>query len=199
MFVQVISARARDRAMAEAYWKTWERDLQPGAVGWLGCTAGISDDDRFIAVARFESSEAARQNSERAEQREWWAEMSACLEDVAFLDCPDVDVMLRGPSPDARFVQIIEGSTRDKHRMRVLNHTMEEVLERDRPDLIGSLIAWHGRARFVEVVYFTSEEAARAAESREFPGGLMAFFEELTTLMGGVRFVDLREPWHSER
>ena len=35
---------------------------------------GMCDDGTFVALARFESAEAARRNSDRPEQGEWWAE-----------------------------------------------------------------------------------------------------------------------------
>jgi len=36
----------------------WIQELAPVALGWLGSTGGVTDDGRFIAVARFGSREA---------------------------------------------------------------------------------------------------------------------------------------------
>jgi hypothetical protein len=36
----------------------------------------LTDDGRFIALARFESEEAARRNSDRPEQDRWWTEIA---------------------------------------------------------------------------------------------------------------------------
>jgi hypothetical protein len=36
----------------------------------------LTDDGRFIALARFESEEAARRNTDRPEQDRWWTEIA---------------------------------------------------------------------------------------------------------------------------
>ncbi|MGE5763508.1 MAG: hypothetical protein ACM3ZF_06425, partial [Mycobacterium leprae] len=59
-----------------AAFERWVEELAPGAAGWLGSTAGVTDDGRFIGLARFESEQAARRNSDRPEQGRWWAETS---------------------------------------------------------------------------------------------------------------------------
>ncbi len=74
MFVQVIQGQVADAERAHAAVDQWARDLAPGATGWLGSTGGVTEDGRFIALARFESEEAARRNSDRPEQDRWWAE-----------------------------------------------------------------------------------------------------------------------------
>jgi hypothetical protein len=58
-----------DAAQVRAQLHRWAADLTPEAVGWLGSTAGITDDGTLVALARFESEEAARQNSDRASSR----------------------------------------------------------------------------------------------------------------------------------
>src|SRR5205823_10460520 len=76
MFVQVIQGRVSDAAKMRSALDQWAQDLSPGAAGWLGSTAGVTHDGRFIALARFESEEAARRNSDRPEQDRWWSETS---------------------------------------------------------------------------------------------------------------------------
>ena len=74
MFVQVTQGRtSQAEALYEAM-ERWRSDLAAGAAGWLGTTAGVTDDGRAIAVYRFESEEAARRMSERPEQEQWWTE-----------------------------------------------------------------------------------------------------------------------------
>jgi hypothetical protein len=46
----------------------WVKQLVPGAEGWLGSTAGLTEDGRLVALARFETGEAAQHNSDRPEQ-----------------------------------------------------------------------------------------------------------------------------------
>ena len=53
MFVQVIKAQASDPEQVHAQLDRWAQELAPGATGWLGSTAGVTDDGRFIALARF--------------------------------------------------------------------------------------------------------------------------------------------------
>jgi hypothetical protein len=56
------------------------QDLSPGAVGWLGTTAGVTQDGTFIAVVRFDCEGAARASSDRPEQDQWWAETYTLLD-----------------------------------------------------------------------------------------------------------------------
>jgi hypothetical protein len=53
MFVQVIQGRVADPARVKAALDRWAEELAPDAEGWLGSTAGVTDDGRFIALARF--------------------------------------------------------------------------------------------------------------------------------------------------
>jgi hypothetical protein len=51
----------------------------------------VTDDGRFVGLARFESEEAARRNSGRPEQGRWWMETSKLFTgEVAFRDSSDV-------------------------------------------------------------------------------------------------------------
>ena len=97
MFVQVMEGRVRDVEGLRAQVDRWRAELAPGATGFLGTTAGTTADGNFIAIVRFESEEAARANSDRPEQGEWWAATSGLYEgDVTFTDCPDVDTFGAG-------------------------------------------------------------------------------------------------------
>ncbi len=68
MFVQVITGRTSKAAELRAAFDRWMTELSPGAKGWLGSTAGVTEDGRFVALARFESEAAAQRNSDRPEQ-----------------------------------------------------------------------------------------------------------------------------------
>ena len=72
MFVQVIQGRVSDAGQVRAQLDRWQAELAPTSIGWLGTTAGVTDDGTMVALARFESEEAARQNSDRPEQSAWW-------------------------------------------------------------------------------------------------------------------------------
>ena len=86
------------------------QELAPGARGWLGSTAGVTEDGRFIALARFQSEDAARANSNRPEQDRWWAATARLLTGEAVVnDSSDVIVDLNGDPDSAGFVQVIQG------------------------------------------------------------------------------------------
>ena len=76
MFVQVIQGQVSDAAQVRAQLDKWVAEIAPHATGWLGSTSGVTDDGTLVAVARFESEEAAQQNSDRDEQGAWWDEMA---------------------------------------------------------------------------------------------------------------------------
>lgn len=97
MFVQVIRGRVTDPEQVQAALDRWSGQLAAGAESWLGSTAGVTGDGRFVALARFESAEAARRNSDRPEQGQWWAETSGLFTgEVIFRDSSDVDVDVHG-------------------------------------------------------------------------------------------------------
>lgn len=193
MFIQVIEGQVADRGALRRQFDRWAAELQPGAAGYLGTTAGVTDDGLGIAVARFASADAAKANSARPEQGAWWAETARCYQgDVTFSDSEDVDVFLAGGSDEAGFVQVMKADGADRERVRALDKSLEEVASSFRPDLIGGLRIWTGPGSYVEVAYFTSEAAAREGEQKELPA---EFAGEVEAVMGGVTFVDLREPW----
>lgn len=90
MFVQVIQGQVSDAGQVRAALDRWVQELAPSASGWLGSTTGVTDDGRFVALARFESEEAARRNSDRPEQDKWWAETATEFCDLKqpWLDSP---------------------------------------------------------------------------------------------------------------
>lgn len=194
MFVQVIRAKAKDPGGLRKQWDAWSETVRAGAKGWLGATAGVTDDGQFVALVRFESAEAAKRNSERPEQGAWWAETEKLLSGAKFFDCPEVVLFLKGGSDDAGFVQVIEGRATDKAKAQALYEEMEKQLPSERPDVIGGTNAWAGD-RFFDTVYFTSEAEARAGEKKPQPAGV----QEWTSLVTDLAFLDIREPWVSSR
>jgi len=195
MFIQVIEGKVADADGLRASLDTWRNELQAGAEGWLGTTAGLTADGGFIAVVRFESADAAQANSQRPEQGEWWNAMSAAFDgDVTFTNCPDVDTFGAGGSDDAGFVQIMFGHG-DRAEMTRVSSELEAVLNRMRPDVIGGTVAWPGDGSFVQTIYFSSEAEARKNEGAEPASDEdRAAMERLMTLMTVDRYVDLSDP-----
>ncbi len=193
MFVQVIQGRVNDEAGLKKQFDRWVSDLAAGAKGWFGGTAGVAADGEFVGIVRFESEDAARGNSDRPEQGEWWNETAAAFDgDVTFHDCQEVDTVLGGGSNDAGFVQVIQGRVKDQQRVRAMMSEFEDRLRERRPDLLGMVGAWHGDGGFTQAAYFRSEEEARANEkATEQDEGREEF---MSLLEGQPSFLDLRQP-----
>src|SRR2546430_12656105 len=183
MFVQVFEGRVADREGLRRQMDNWESELRPGATGFLGSTAGVTDDGQSIAFARFESAAAAKANSDRPEQGRWWSETEKLFEGpVTFSDSEDVDTLLGGGSDDAGFVQIMKGRGMDRERMRAMDESLDQVASSWRPELLGGLRRWTGPGTYIEAAYFTSEAEAREGEKKGPPPELadqMAEFEAM--------------------
>jgi hypothetical protein len=197
MFVQVIQGPVSDPEQVRAAIDRWVEELAAGADGWLGTTAGVTDDGQFVALARFDSEAAARRNSDRPEQGEWWAETSKCFTgEATFSDSRNVTVDLNGNPEDAGFVQIMQGRGSDPERARELMSQDEEEWAAFRPDIIGSVAIEHDAGAYTMAMYFTSEEDAREGERKEPPPKLQAQMDEMANLMTAPpQFLDLRSPW----
>jgi hypothetical protein len=201
MFIQVIQGKIADADGLRRAVERWNEDIAPDVSGWLGTTGGATADGTSIAVVRFESEEAARRNSERPEQQQWWAEAAKNFTgDVTFHDCTETIQFLGGGSDDAGFVQIIQGRTADPDRMRQMMEQSGDALRELRPDVLGGTVALHGDGGFTQVVYFTSEAAARAGEGKEAPPEMREMDEEIAAAMRDATFFDLPRPWlHSPK
>jgi hypothetical protein len=195
MFIQVIQGQAANPDGIRAELDRWKAEVQPGAEGWLGSTAGITDDGQFIAVVRFASEELARRNSDRPEQDAWWNQASKHLAEVAFHDSTRVHTYKDGGSDQAGFVQVIQGHSPDMERLAELGRAMEQQLAEQAPHILGMTVAEHADrpGDFTQTVYFTSEAEARRFE-REQPAESDPSFAELSSLMTDLRYFDLRNP-----
>lgn len=197
MFVQVIQGKVSDPAQAHAALDKWQRELAPDSIGWLGSTAGVTGDGRFIAVARFESEEAAGRNSARPEQDRWWSEFSRLFtEEPTFRDSTQVDVDVQGDPDDAQFVQVMQGKSSEPQRSRELMNQSPEAWAAFRPDVLGSVAVGHQEGEYTAVLYFTNEAEARAGERKEPPPELKQQMDAMGALeVGETTFLDIREPW----
>jgi hypothetical protein len=197
MFVQVIRGRVTGPQQVHAALDRWSEQLAADAEGWLGSTAGVTGDGRFVALARFESEEAARRNSDRPEQGQWWAETSKLFTgEVTFRDSSDVTVDVHGDPGKAGFVQVMQGRASDPDRARELMAQDPDEWAAFRPDVIGSVAVGHQGGAYTLAFYFTSEQAARDGERKQPPPPLKAQMEEMNHLsVGEPEFLDLRQPW----
>ena len=62
MFVQIIEGRTNDADAMRRKGEEWLEKLRPGAVGFVGVTAGATADGRAISIVRFDSAESAKAN-----------------------------------------------------------------------------------------------------------------------------------------
>jgi hypothetical protein len=197
VFVQVIQGQVADAGKVRAALERWAQELAPTATGWLGSTAGVTEDGRFIALARFESEEAARRNSDRPEQDRRWAKTAKLLSgEATFKDSSDVTIDVSGDPNDAGFVQVIQGRGSDPDRARELMAQDSSEWAAFRPEILGSVAVGHEGGAYTMAIYFTSEEEAREGERKEPPPELKAQMDEMAALsVGEPEFRDLKQPW----
>ncbi|MDF2747019.1 MAG: hypothetical protein K0S98_1304 [Propionibacteriaceae bacterium] len=201
MFAQVIQGKVTDRSALRAAMDRWLSDVAPGSIGWLGSTGGVTDDGRFILLARFSSQEEAMRNSDRPEQDAWWSETSKLFDgEATFKNSTAVDEDLAGNPDDAGFVQFVLGKVRDPDRARELMSRDPQAWTQLRPDLLGTVTAVHEGGEMTTAAYFTSEQDAREGESKEVPQELQEGMAEIDALtVGEPEFLDIKEPWLDSR
>ena len=198
MFVQVIQGKVSDATQVRAHLDKWVSEVSPGATGWLGSTGGVTEDGTFIALVRFESEEAAQQNSERPEQGEWWEKMASFfIDEPTFHNSAQVEVDTPGDPGKAGFVQVMQGRTSDPDRARELMAADDSAdWQEFRPDILGSISAEHDGDAWTMAMYFTSEAEAREGEQKQPPAELEQMMKEMDSLMvGETTYFDLKDPW----
>ena len=196
MFIQVMQGICRDADALRRQTQMWQEELAPAAEGWLGGTYGVTDDNRFIGVVRFESKEAAARNSARPEQGAWWSVTQKYFDgEVTFHDCADVTVFLDGGSDDAGFVQVIQGTMSDPGQLRTFMSQPMDDLRTARPEIIGGAFALDPSGHFTETIAFRSEAEAREGESKPLPKAVRKAWDDQMALMQDVTYLNLRHPW----
>jgi hypothetical protein len=192
VFVRFIKAEVADVEGLRAHLARGQGQMS-SAVGFLGGTAGITAKGDFIALARFDSADAARANRARLENGKWWRELLTYFDDEpAVKDTERVSVLMAG-SDDAGFVQIMEG-TGDPDAVAALDEQFVAIAPEYRPDIMGGYRAYFDDGTWADVTYFTSEAEARAGESREMPPEVAKLFEEFGRVAGITAYHDLSEP-----
>ena len=194
MFVQLIRGAVADPSAIHAALDRWDAELRSGVPGFLGSTAGVTTDGELILVARVESEDAARGNSDRPEHAVWWSQLEQAVEAPAvFAESSAVDMSMGGGSDDAGFVQVFWGrGDRDAARSAMLR--AEPILRRERPDILGGFTLWLDGGRFIDVAYFRSEREARAGEARELSEEGRDIFEEFGRVLAAEGYADIPAP-----
>jgi hypothetical protein len=192
VFIQVIQGKCSRQDELRSLAEAWRDEGGVGAVGWLGGTYGVTDDDDFFGVVRFTSRDDAMANSARPETNAFAEKMGALMDGpVQFHDCGDVTSFLDGGSDEAGFVQVISGHLDDPTAAKAMLADTGELREM-RPEIIGGTFAIADDGTYFQTVYFTDEESARKGEQTEPPEEVRA---ELESMMAGATFYDLHKPW----
>jgi hypothetical protein len=196
MFIRVIQGRATNPPGIRRDLGRWQRLLAADADGWLGSTAGITEDGWSITVVRFASEAQARRNSARPEQREWWRDASQHLARVVVHDAATVHTYGDGDADGAGFVQVIQGHSNNLERLATLGREQGEELAREAPHILGTTVIEHAdrTGDFTQIVYFTSEQDARRFEPEPPAEGDEAAQQERRRLLTDLRCFDLRDP-----
>jgi hypothetical protein len=196
MFIQVMQGRALDPPGIHRELNRWQRQLATDADGWLGATAGVTEDGWSVVVMHFDSEQQARRNSDRPEHRAWWREASRHLGEVAFHDAAKVRLFGPGRSDLAGYVQVIQGHIDDLERMASLGGDQEVVLAGEAPHILGVTVAEHADrpGDFTQILYFTSEQDARRFDEEPLTDADETVQKERRGLMTNLRSFDLREP-----
>lgn len=196
MFIQAIEGRTTDPEAVRRHIQRWTEEVAPNVPGWLGTTAGVTDEGALIAVVSFDSPASAKANSERPEQGVWWAEACRLLEgEPKVVDFAQADVFLAGESPGSGFVQVFTGLSTDIARFRSLGLALAPDMEDHRPDETGDTLGWQDDGAFIFTGYYTSEKEAREGEGRPLPADLQSRWKDWIALADGLKFFDLRDPW----
>jgi hypothetical protein len=196
VFIQLIQGRAANPSGIRKELNRWQRQLAVDADGWLGSTAGTTEDGWSVVVMYFASEQQARRNSNRPEQRAWWRQASRHLGEVAFHDAPKVHLYRDGRSVLAGYVQVIQGHTDNLERMASLGGDQEDVLAREAPHILGVTVAEHADrpGDFTQIVYFTSEQDAWSFDPQPPTEADEPAQAERRSLLTNLRSFDLRHP-----
>jgi hypothetical protein len=194
MFVQIIEGRTSDAKALIEHGDRWQTEVRPGAVGYLGVTAGVTSDGRTIAIVRFKDEESARANAARPEQTAWFEKMAKLYDgEPAFTESSDTTEWLGGGSDDAGFVQVMKSTGVDRAAVEAMDKAFESYTHL-RPDVIGGLRVWTGPDSCVDVAYFTSEAEARKGEKAEMPAELQELMSQFEGATGQTDYLDLTDP-----
>ncbi len=194
MFVQIIEGQTSKPEALKAAGDAWQDEVRPGAIGYLGVTAGTAADGKAFTLVRFEDEASARANSERPEQSAWFQKHLATAYDSepTFTESSDTTEFMGGGSNDAGFVQVMKSTGVDRAELERLDAIFETHVG-ERPDILGGIRVWTGADSCTDVMYFSSEAEARAGEQAEVPDDLKAAMADFE-MAGVTEYIDLTDP-----
>jgi hypothetical protein len=164
MFVQVVRGAVTDGDAALARLDHWLEHLAPTAPGWLGTTAGVTQDSELVAFVRFATAADARRSGDRVEQGQWWAESVLLFTgDVSFDNYDDVILFGDGGSDAAGTVEVLRGRVRHGNGGPDLAARLAEqaLHQAGGEGLIGGLVGAHEDGTFTQASYFCRSALGR--------------------------------------
>jgi len=193
MFVQIIEGTTTNADALMAAGDAWQEEVRPGAIGYLGVTAGVADGGRAFSLVRFEDEASARANSERPEQGAWFEKhlATAYTAPPTFTESSDITEFMGGGSNDAGFVQVMKTKGVDRAEIERLDEVFEKFVDQ-RPDILGGIRAWISADSCIDVMYFTSEAGARQGEQAQMPDELKEAMDAFGEME--IEFLDLTDP-----
>jgi hypothetical protein len=154
VFVQVVRGVVRDPVETFARLDLWLLELAPGARGWLGTTAGVTEDGELISFVRFASAADARHSSDRVEQGQWWADSTRVFSgDVSFDNYDGVTLFGAGGSDDVAAVEVLVGRVRRRRRLTDLAAELAEYGMTVAPGVIGGLVGLQEDGNLTQAIY----------------------------------------------
>ncbi len=194
MFVWIVEGDVLAKALLRNAWEQLQVTLSAHP-GWIRSAGGVDGSGHFTGMIYLTDPQAWSEVAEDDGVKLWLVNVLKHLNAPVSSETPRASVLIDPMQESARFLQFISARTSDVERFTAVNDAFQIEVRTHRPDVVGSLIAWFDDDRFVETVLFTSEQDARNAESREFPGGIEGLFGELMQLMQGIDYRDVRDPW----
>jgi hypothetical protein len=186
MLAQVVQVRTNDPDGARPLLERLARDVAPVARG----SVGVTEDGVLFAVFLMD-----REDAVQLDDVPGWVGLSRFIErDVDVRTSRRVAVFGEGASPRAGFVQVVQGRLSDLEL--ALEHLagLQVLLAEHLPALVGSVTVLHAPDGFTRVLYFSSEDEARATET-DFPPALQDADEQARRfLVGEPTFLDFRHP-----
>jgi hypothetical protein len=195
MFVWVLQGKVADPGEVGRQLALWASQFGD-TPGYLGATAGVTDDRRFLLLVRWESEAAGNELLMRPEQQAWYEAFQTSFDGaVEFAETADVSTYLAGGSDAAGFVQAMKVSGVERQRIEAADREFEAIASQYRPDLIGGVPVWTAPDGYVEANYFTSEQDARAGEKKDPPPDLAEGYEDFAAMMKDAEYFDFTEPF----
>lgn len=192
MFVFTVEARTSAPDALRGHVLRWPSDVGTIADGWLGNTAGVSAEGKFLLLMRFRSEESALITSDRPEYGTWW---QVCRQHLAtspvFTPSTNITGILGGGSDTAAAVQITRGRAAP-NRLREGLRELESMAVGERSGVIGGIVAWHEENRFTEALYFSSPDPARLQAQATPLGRFMAAH---ASSIEYASVIELPDPW----